>query len=666
MRPLRPISPTFPARGRRGVTLLEMLVTVALLVLIMSILVAIFQSATGAIDVQQKFAVIDQDLRRAESTLRSDLGGVTAPLDPPLNPNDNLGYFTLEENLFADLQGEDTDDVMAFTAKAPPGQPFVGRVWVAKTNFANAGAITIEPVTITSDFAEIIYFLRNGNLYRRVLLVKPDLHETLGKVVKNAGTNFKINNIPNDFALPPGLQDGGFQTTLFGANSPVSWLGFNDISCRPPVAAGTSAVPIPNSLGDLTNRENRFATPRFRDDYINNTTGAAVPDGQPDDINFDGVPDYYPTLYPGNPYSVGTPAPPGGTASYDVHGFPWVFPGMYSNPYPAVSANGSIHDLGVAHGTVDLAGPDGIFGTPDDILGVAVYNHAPVEFGESALSPGNVMPSPGPALLSTWWGRPTWKETLDADWQDPWYSVRPGATTTQAFHLSWDRVLNGGPLPLPPLFTFPNNPAAGLDGNPATSPSLRTSEDVWEDDLLLAGVRSFDIKVYDDNGAAYGGASDYYDLGYGQINFPALENSTPPLFFSPAYSNPRPHHEPSEPIGFGHEGRMPPRLTDNRINPYFPYNGVGVNAVGDNSNTLIRLRRTFDTWSTDYTAAPSLPVDPSTGPYNGFPPTLPSYPAPYPVPLTGIQIQIRAVDPSSQHIRTLTITHDFQNTSDRR
>ncbi len=37
-----------------------------------------------------------------------------------------------------------------------------------------------QPVTITSDYAEIIYFLRNGNLYRRVLLVAPDLQLASG------------------------------------------------------------------------------------------------------------------------------------------------------------------------------------------------------------------------------------------------------------------------------------------------------------------------------------------------------------------------------------------------------------------------------------------------------------------------------------------------------
>ena len=37
-------------------------------------------------------------------------------------------------------------------------------------NYANQP----QPITITSDYAEIIYFVRNGNLYRRVLLIVPE------------------------------------------------------------------------------------------------------------------------------------------------------------------------------------------------------------------------------------------------------------------------------------------------------------------------------------------------------------------------------------------------------------------------------------------------------------------------------------------------------------
>ena len=46
-----------------------------------------------------------------------------------------------------------------------------------------------QPITITSEYAEIIYFLRNGNLYRRVLLVAPERQSTIVPSVSNSTTN---------------------------------------------------------------------------------------------------------------------------------------------------------------------------------------------------------------------------------------------------------------------------------------------------------------------------------------------------------------------------------------------------------------------------------------------------------------------------------------------
>ena len=43
----------------------------------------------------------------------------------------------------------------------------------------------VQPVTITSEYAEIIYFLRNGNLYRRVLLVAPELQSAIVPAINN-------------------------------------------------------------------------------------------------------------------------------------------------------------------------------------------------------------------------------------------------------------------------------------------------------------------------------------------------------------------------------------------------------------------------------------------------------------------------------------------------
>ena len=215
------------SRTRRGVTLVEMLVTVGVLVILMTILVQIFQAATGSMSAAQAYQQLDDQLRRLDGIIRADLEGVTARFTPPLDPSLNLGYFEYGENEFADNQGEDGDDYIRFTAKAPAGQPFTGRFWPNNwpappnnPNFwpnTNTGAnVANFPITITSDYAEIIYFVRNGNLYRRVLLIAPNSSRLSSS---DRGIRRSRSN-PRSSAAPP--------------NGPlVSWQGVNDLSARP-------------------------------------------------------------------------------------------------------------------------------------------------------------------------------------------------------------------------------------------------------------------------------------------------------------------------------------------------------------------------------------------------------------------------------------------------
>jgi type II secretory pathway component PulJ len=574
--------------NRRGLTLVEMLVVVGLLVLMMTMLVAIFREATGSVSAQQAFANIDSSLRRIDTTLRSDLKGVTARMTPPLNPRENLGYFTYEEHQHADAQGEDSDDILAFTAQAPTGRPFTGRIWVPFQN-ANTATQTLMPITVSSPFAEIIYFLRNGNLYRRVLLVMPERADSLGKVQKPEapGVKFKPSNLGSDWQ-DDALATNGFATLLSGVPANVSWLGLNDISCRPAPSFSLSGsrVPVPNTLGDLTNRHNRFCSPRFNNDFNG--------DGYPDDTNADGLPDYVPTLYPGNlplrNYPGGSP-PPGLLATPDAQAFPYVFPGAYSAPDP----NGSFH------------------GMPFPI------NHNPLEVGDSL---------PPPAIRQTWWGRPTWRETLSPNWLDPLKRLTDPPIGEQFPGLS--RLSNF--VPLPPQSGFPNDPTVGNNTFAGMA-----NFGFWEDDLLATGVRSFDVKALDPNATLYPGvAAGYYDLGYAAPPGTVPANTLPLQLFT-----------------FGHEGRIPPLPGDLRTNPKWPvYN------LGDGSAATVRLQRVFDTWSTDYSSVPDVPADPRFGPPFAAP-VYPSYPAPYPIPLRGIQIQIRVVDPKNERVKSLTINQDF-------
>ena len=97
---------------------------------------------------------------------------------------------------------------------------------------------------------------------------------------------------------------------------------------------------------------------------------------------------------------------------------------------------------------------------------------------------------------------------------------------------------------------------------------------------------------------------------------------------------------------------MPPLVEDLRFDAQFgvvttpytlPTNNTYTGNIGDDQVGIVRLRRVWDSWSTDYSHAPGTGVYLNKGnaadPLNGFPwgppyspPVFPSYPAPYPAP----------------------------------
>jgi type II secretory pathway component PulJ len=643
------------------VTLLEMLVVVGLLVLIMTILVEIFRTATGALTTQRAMAALDMDMRRADAAIRQDLMGVTAKMTPSNNPKDERGYFTYTENALADSQGEDTDDMLAFTAKAPEGRPFTGSMTVPVTVFDTTltppafrpvpGAFNRVP--ISSELAEVIYFLRAGNLYRRVLLVLPKDRQSIIRL--GTDTTGAVNQAGGFLTSSANLSPS---TGLFGVN--MSWQGLNDISARPsPTLLRNSlgvvvlSPPTLNTLGDLTNRQNRAFSPRFVDDFSNNTSGAPVPDGIPDDVNGNGIPDFYPTLYPQILTNAARVNDPGnGTrntfvaSNPQVLSFPFVYPNGYSASSPAVATPpyGAIHGLNSASG-----------------------NHAPIDLGDP-------LESPTPSGIQAWWGLPTKKETMSLAWTDPVKQVHapaliPGEPVfTQSLGLrpAFSFLLGASPsvttlAALPPLSSFWRNipePSPGLTVTPpfvdgtagSTSFALpvppAVNREIWkalpEDDLILSNVRSFDIKGLDPV------LNQYVDLGY--LN--QLTGTTTLVDFNgDGISDGQTYQT------LGHEGRIPPLIADGRADPQFP---ALLPNIGDDTASVVRLRRVWDSWSTDYSNVPAQTLDPRQGPPVTNPP-YPSYPPPYPAPLRGIQIQVRVVDPTNQRIKLHTIRQDFSD-----
>jgi type II secretory pathway pseudopilin PulG len=246
------------------VTLVEMLVVVALTVLLMSVVAEVFVLASETLSQLRSASDINQKIRNIESVIRLDLANRTIrEVQPPVerkasldgilgtsddyfvpvgfDPAQNMGYWMLEENSPADEQGEDNDDVLSFTvrltASAQSNSVGFGGAFPSYLGRAVPGSEPDAALPPNGDGlagsqeAEIIYFLRDGTLYRRVLLVGVPQPSDSG------------TNNPSSFATPE------------------SWYEHYDISARPaPTTTPGPPWPIPivNKLGDLTYRSTRY------------------------------------------------------------------------------------------------------------------------------------------------------------------------------------------------------------------------------------------------------------------------------------------------------------------------------------------------------------------------------------------------------------------------
>lgn len=192
----RRLPETRPARALiAGFTLVEMLVAVALVVLMMTMFAQIFQLATGSMTKQKAIAENDQRARTLVTIIKNDLNARTFvdirpffPTESPsLDPNitKRQGYFYISESDIND----DTDDLFQFTADLSQSGTndavYFGKAanllwdtanhsgtstWPNQPEFDDGQALPDN--SATSPRAEISYFLRNGSLYRRVMLIR--------------------------------------------------------------------------------------------------------------------------------------------------------------------------------------------------------------------------------------------------------------------------------------------------------------------------------------------------------------------------------------------------------------------------------------------------------------------------------------------------------------
>lgn len=195
------------AAARSGFTLVEMLVATTLVVMMMLMFAQIYVAAIGSLGEQQAVARNDGKARLAEQLLRGDLQRASFRSElgsnqgiVPLVHGDNVqqyqkGFFYLSEN----DQTNPVDDVVHFTtfvirgvrnrdpsyyygrclpvngvleyrptypSPPPPWQP-----WEFDNHPENDDGDATNNVGCSRS-AEVMFFVRNGNLYRRVLLVR--------------------------------------------------------------------------------------------------------------------------------------------------------------------------------------------------------------------------------------------------------------------------------------------------------------------------------------------------------------------------------------------------------------------------------------------------------------------------------------------------------------
>jgi hypothetical protein len=279
-----------PPYAVAGMTLVEMLVAMAAMLLLLGIVAQLFSMVGRGVNGSRDAVDMASGARSIQFKLRQDLANATAlGATPPLRPEANLGYFELIEGPETDriawyvrpdgawerfekdsyfVAGEkkygndaplkayveavgsddrlvgDTDDILLMTVHNP-SEPFSGRL-----DATNPAAKVAQ-----SPCAEVIWFCRptpntlNPRLHtlhrrQRIVMAQPGASPF---VSPTADINANAPAPSGDgVALPNTATDSLFDAT--------------DVSCRlerNPLNV-TQRRLVPNTLGDLTKRENRF------------------------------------------------------------------------------------------------------------------------------------------------------------------------------------------------------------------------------------------------------------------------------------------------------------------------------------------------------------------------------------------------------------------------
>ena len=290
----------FRPQRRSGLTLVEILIALSMTLIVLGTMTAAFRVASEEMREGRALIELANRARIVEDHLRTDLGGITVEArvyDGEVEPH---GYFEYVEGMIRDstfaltgssLQG-DCDDVLAFTARTTDGILYRGR---RRPLVNRNGVLTLGTTTvIESSLAEIVWFTAvNDNdasggplqlqvsdgatpanssvdfddsirLYRRVLLIRPDLGTLAAGVSFDQAENV-IRNNDVSVRVVPNPNNGGFSVI---ANS------LEDLAIRANRFAHMETTPDNTGEGNFPNN--------LRPDYIQNRV--ASDDNQ--DLNY--------------------------------------------------------------------------------------------------------------------------------------------------------------------------------------------------------------------------------------------------------------------------------------------------------------------------------------------------------------------------------------------
>lgn len=277
--------PYYQTHHRKGLTIVELLVSVALTLIVILAIVRVFDLLGGNVTQSRSILELSAQLRDVSTQIQNDLDRLTAPPEPQRNPSASMGYFEIVEGVRneRDNDGDGEFDINAFTM--PNSAPVTSILVTSKqgtlpgTNQLAGLPLYLQQVrgilgdtddlfmaTIRSDDEPF-----KGRLYNpatgEYLVVQSHLAEVAYWLAP-----VEINNQFGEFALvrrlfliQPELPDGVLNTLM--ANMVVgsvedlqNFVAINDISMRPEYNPAANRVTMrANTLADLRLRRNRFA-----------------------------------------------------------------------------------------------------------------------------------------------------------------------------------------------------------------------------------------------------------------------------------------------------------------------------------------------------------------------------------------------------------------------